>query len=100
MDSDEDQADHEPVPLGEAIRMAVAGTHTQASLADELGVRQNTVSRWVTGANVPSLDEIRRIEEACDVPIGFVLRAAGYSGPRHRVAGLAARGTGPRSTVS
>lgn len=78
MDSDSEEADHEVVPLGEAIRRAISGVHTQSSLADELGVRQNTISRWVTGANTPSLDELREIERLCDRPRGFILTAAGY----------------------
>lgn len=51
---------------------------TQAELADAVGVDQPTVSKWVKGSRRPSLEELSRIERACRVPLGFVLRAAGF----------------------
>lgn len=39
---------------------------------------QNTISRWSTGEVEPSLGDISRLEEACGMPRGFVLRSAGY----------------------
>lgn len=63
---------------GEAIRSAYSGRFTQVELAARLGVAQNTVSRWSTGDIEPSLDDIVRIEDACGVPRGMVLRTAGY----------------------
>ena len=64
--------------LGAAIRSLYQGRFTQAELAARLGVAQNTVSRWSTGAVEPSLDDIARIEYLCEVPRGSVLRSAGY----------------------
>ena len=64
--------------LADAIRFAYKGTLTQVELAEELGVAQNTVSRWSTGDVEPSLDQIAAVEDACGLPRGFVLRAAGY----------------------
>lgn len=64
--------------LGAAIRSAYQGRFTQSQLAARLGVAQNTISRWSTGDVKPSLQDIARIEDACDVPRGFVLRSAGY----------------------
>ena len=64
--------------LGAAIRSAYQGRFTQSQLAARLGVAQNTISRWSTGDVKPSLQDVARIEDACDVPRGFVLRSAGY----------------------
>ena len=70
--------DGEIPPLAAAIRQAYRGVHTQTGLAAVLGVAQNTVSRWSTGEVEPSLSDIVRLEQACEVPRGFVLRSAGY----------------------
>ena len=64
--------------LGAAIRSAYQGRFTQSQLAARLGAAQNTISRWSTGDVKPSLQDVARIEDACDVPRGFVLRSAGY----------------------
>jgi len=64
--------------LGAAIRSAYLGRFTQAELAARLGVAQNTISRWSTGAVEPSLDDIARLEDVCEVERGSVLRSAGY----------------------
>jgi transcriptional regulator with XRE-family HTH domain len=64
--------------LAAAIREAYRGRLTQAQLATTLGVAQNTVSRWSTGDVEPRLDDIARIEQVCQLPRGFILRAAGY----------------------
>lgn len=64
--------------LADAIRFAYKGSLTQVELAEQLGVAQNTVSRWSTGDVEPSLDQIGAVEDACGLPRGFILRAAGY----------------------
>lgn len=65
-------------PLAAAIRQAYAGRLTQMQVATELGVAQNTISRWSTGDVEPRLDDIARLEQACSLPRGFILRSAGY----------------------
>jgi transcriptional regulator with XRE-family HTH domain len=67
-----------PSPIASAIRSAYAGRLTQAELARQLGVAQNTISRWSTGEVEPRLDDIVAVENACKLPRGFLLRAAGY----------------------
>jgi transcriptional regulator with XRE-family HTH domain len=67
-----------PSPIAQAIRSAYAGRLTQAELARQLGVAQNTISRWSTGEVEPRLDDIVAVENACKLPRGFLLRAAGY----------------------
>jgi transcriptional regulator with XRE-family HTH domain len=47
-------------------------------LAHQLGVAQNTISRWSTGDVEPRLDDIARVEQACGLPRGFILRSAGF----------------------
>ncbi len=69
-----------PLSLPDAVRAAYDGRLTQAELADAVGVRQNTVSRWATGRLRPTLEDLANIEQACDRPLGFILRAAGFVG--------------------
>lgn len=64
--------------LHDAIRLAYKGRITQTALAEQLGVQQNTISRWVTGETTPSLDQIKALEVAAGRPVGFVLRQAGF----------------------
>ncbi|GDX30462.1 hypothetical protein LBMAG14_09380 [Actinomycetes bacterium] len=64
--------------IGDAIRAAYRGRLTQTELAKKLGVAQNTVSRWSTGDASPSFDDLAALERACNLPLGWVLRAAGY----------------------
>jgi transcriptional regulator with XRE-family HTH domain len=64
--------------LGAAIRNTYAARFTQGEIARQLGVAQNTVSRWSTGDVEPSLGDIFRIEQLCGFPRGHILRAAGY----------------------
>lgn len=66
--------------LGAGIRAAYEGRYTQDQLGALVGVRQNTVSRWVLNKDEPSLATIVAIEDACDRPRGFILHAAGYCG--------------------
>jgi transcriptional regulator with XRE-family HTH domain len=64
--------------LGAAIRSAYAAKFTQGEVARQLGVAQNTVSRWSTGDVEPSLRDIFKIEQICGLAPGHILRAAGY----------------------
>ena len=54
--------------IGKNIKdgMAIKGL-TQAKLASIVGVKQNTVSQWVTGVNEPSCEMIVRICKALDI---------------------------------
>ncbi|MEX2254971.1 MAG: helix-turn-helix transcriptional regulator, partial [Acidimicrobiia bacterium] len=40
---------------------------TQAELAARLGTKQSVVSRWERGADVPRVDSLARILQACDL---------------------------------
>jgi transcriptional regulator with XRE-family HTH domain len=42
---------------------------TQEQLAKRLGVRQATVSRWVTGQSGPTLKRAVRLAKLADIPI-------------------------------
>lgn len=66
------------VDLGAAIRNAYSAKFTQGEVARQLGVAQNTVSRWSTGDVEPSLGDIFKIEQCCGLTPGHILRAAGY----------------------
>ena len=70
-------------PLAASIRQAYRGRLTQTELAGLLGVAQNTISRWSTGEVEPALGDIARLESACGLPRGFVLRSAGYVDESH-----------------
>ena len=65
------------VAVGAAIRSAYTGLYTQTELSKRVGVAQNTLSRWTTGEVEPSLSDLVAIENACELPRGHILRAAG-----------------------
>lgn len=44
--------------------------YTQAEVAEAVDVQQNTVSRWETGAADPSLDNLHKLSELYNRPIG------------------------------
>ena len=67
-----------PTRLAEAIRGSYQGRMTQAEIAAALGVAQNTVSRWSTGDVEPRLDDIADLERVLGLPVGYILRSAGY----------------------
>ena len=45
----------------------------QADLAQQLKVRQNTVSTWETGRSEPDLDALRELSRIFDVSIDYIL---------------------------
>jgi transcriptional regulator with XRE-family HTH domain len=64
------------VDLAAGFKAALDG-HRQQDVADAVGVRQNTVSRWNTGRSLPrDLDTIEAVERACGRPPGFILAVA------------------------
>lgn len=63
--------------LHKAIRKAYTGKMRQIDLAERIGVTQGKVSRWSVGQSEPSLDELADIEDACELPRGWILRTAG-----------------------
>ena len=64
--------------ISQALRIEREGRITQGELARRLGVPQNYVSRWETGARPIKLDDLERIEAAVEIPKGTILRRAGY----------------------
>ena len=52
----------------------LAASLNQTDLSQQLGVGQNTLSRWESGLRVPSEDEIDRIAETLGRPVGFFYR--------------------------
>lgn len=65
--------------IGQAIERAYkrAGI-TQDELGRRIGRTQGTISEWKMGRGTPSFDDVRAIDKACELPVGFVLHAAGY----------------------
>lgn len=63
--------------LHERIRDArkAAGYTSQMAFADALPVAKRTVERWETGANQPSVSQLRRIADRTGYPIEFFLDA-------------------------
>lgn len=45
---------------------------TQVDLADELGVSQTAVSKWIRGATQPRMDQFVRTAEALKVPLDYL----------------------------
>jgi len=68
----------DPMDLGAAVRRARADRLKQGELAAAIGVTQPTMSEIETGKRPPTIDELVRIEQACDRPPGWVLSACGY----------------------
>ena len=65
-------------PVSQAIKAAREGAGlSQWDLARLLDTGQTTIARWET-TRVPSVDDIAAIEEALELPGGFILRQAGY----------------------
>jgi len=52
----------------------LAASLNQTSLSKQLGVAQNTLSRWESGIREPSEDEINRIADALGRPVSFFYR--------------------------
>lgn len=46
---------------------------SQSTLAEQMGVARQTVSRWETGEAVPTMDNLRRLSELYGVPMGCLL---------------------------
>jgi len=49
-----------------------------SQLAADLGVSHATVSRWLSGADTPSIKSCRRLAEYSGVPLGKVLSVVGH----------------------
>ena len=53
----------------------------QSTLAGKVGVGQQTISRWETGACLPKLAHLARLAEALDLDAGLLHRLAGRLPP-------------------
>ena len=49
-----------------------------SKMAADMGISHATVSRWLSGHDVPSISSCRRLAEYCGVPIDEVLAVIGY----------------------
>ena len=59
--------------LGERIkRMRTAAGFTQAALAQNLGIAQNTLSGYETDSSMPNYDMVEKIATFCEFDIVFV----------------------------
>ena len=63
--------------LGQALRDAL-GDRTQRWLADEVGIDPATVSRFVQGKQLPTLDQLSKMARALNVSTRSLLARAGY----------------------
>ena len=67
------------VLLGEAVLLHRDQRNlSQAEVARRVGVQQQTVSRWESGAAVPPPARTMRLEDVLKVERGTLLRLAGY----------------------
>lgn len=65
--------------IGVALDRALELTGlSQRTLAERIGVKQPTISKWTRGESEPSLDTIADIEEALGLRRGYLLVDAGY----------------------
>lgn len=51
---------------------------SQARLARELGLRPQTINKWVSGENTPPIERWAPIEAALGIERGTIMRRAGY----------------------
>ena len=59
---------------------------SQAQLADEVGVRQQTVAAWETGRNIPPTEKLGRLSAALGLSIDYlVLGEDGQGGELERI---------------
>jgi len=47
-------------------------------LAHELGINHSTISRWLSGKNMPDVQSCRSLAAFCNIPVEEILSAAGY----------------------
>jgi DNA-binding XRE family transcriptional regulator len=60
--------------LGKRIKLArIERDLTQAQLAEKINAKQKSISRYETGAAVPSLETFVRITRVLEKPAGFFL---------------------------
>lgn len=65
----------DPKVLGKKIKLArVELDLTQTDLADKIGALQKSVSRYETGAAVPSLETMEKIAKVLKKPVDFFLQ--------------------------
>lgn len=50
---------------------------TQQQLAEEIGVRQKDISRWENGRRRPKFEALKKIADACKVPVELLLPGHG-----------------------
>ena len=70
-------------PVGGRLSAALRATYqeagvSQVDIAEALNTDQPTVSRWARGMRRPPLDALPTVERLCGVPVGTILRRAGY----------------------
>lgn len=66
-------------PFADALSAELAARGvTQSALADAVGMKQNTVSRWVGGDFAPPPETVFAIEEALDVEPGALSQFLGF----------------------
>lgn len=70
-----DQSDQLAVALRQTYEDAKV---SQAAIATALGVEQPTVSKWAKGQNRPPLEALAVVERLAGVPLGTILRRAGF----------------------
>lgn len=73
---------HPPRGLTHGFARAIAELEARGmdrrAIATALGVRESTVSRWVTGDRSVSVEKLPEVDQLCGQPLGHVLRLAGY----------------------
>jgi transcriptional regulator with XRE-family HTH domain len=72
-----------PARFRDYVRKQAAdrGFKTLAELAQAADVNESALSRWLTGANGPSVEALRRIAPALGVRLGDLMIAAGMATP-------------------
>ncbi|MGN6245267.1 MAG: helix-turn-helix domain-containing protein [Motilibacteraceae bacterium] len=65
-------------PAWLAARMELRGFRSSSELARAAGIPDSVISRWRSGASVPSVVQLRRLQGPLQVPLLTLLVAAGH----------------------
>ena len=64
--------------LGKRIKLArVEADLTQTGLANKIHAKQKSISRYETGASVPTIETLTKIANALKKPVGYFLADLG-----------------------
>lgn len=68
-------------PLGQRLKAAMAGRHTQESLAEAVGASLSGVKKWLSGVADPGWSSVVAVAAACEVSLDWLATGQGPMRP-------------------